>query len=321
MWPADPMLREAVADVDVVCVAFASEGHLGEVLAAAPATGRGRVIVVDHGDDRSARIAIAYGAIVVRDPANPGFGAGQNRGLALGESEYVLLLNPDLVLDPGAIRAGLAHLALHPEVAAVQGVVRSTATGLPERSQGLEVGPVHLWGRALRLRHLLAVPTVRRAARRSSLLADHVERVPAGPTVVESLAATALLVRRQALLSVGGFDPGYFLYGEDLDLCRRLRAAGWQLVALPDPWGTHVNGASSATVARREIVWWEGTLRFAARWWSGPRFALGWAAALVQATALAAGEPRMARQIVRRLLVAPIRARREGRPDPIVELR
>ena len=68
-----------------------------------------------------------------------------------------------------------------------------------------------------------------------------------------------------------GFDERYFLYGEDLDLCRRLRDAGWRLVATPETWAVHQSGASATTTWDRELSWWEGTLLFAHTHWHGAR--------------------------------------------------
>ena len=78
----------------------------------------------------------------------------------------------------------------------------------------------------------------------------------------------AVLARRDALDALGGFDAEhYFLYGEDMDLCLRLRRAGWKLVALPDRWAAHISGASSASTRTREVEWWRGTMAYARRWW------------------------------------------------------
>ena len=172
----------------------------------------------------------AAGARVVCDPANPGFGAGQNRGVAATSAPFVLLLNPDAQADGAGVESGVQWLRSDPRIGAVQGVITNRTTGLPERSQGRELGPVHLLGRALGLRRLLRFAPVRAVSHRIGLFADHVERVPVVPVPVESLAATALLVRREAFTAVGGFDESYFLYGEDLDLCHRMRADSWTLL-------------------------------------------------------------------------------------------
>lgn len=297
--------------VDVVCVAYGDVEGLAASLRSALSTEIASITVVDHGAPGAAAAAAEVGAICLEDRDNPGFGAGQNRGVAAGASEVLLLLNPDCVLEPGFMAAGLRRLDEDARTAMVQGVITNSLTRSPERSQGVELGPLHLWGRALGARRLLRLRCVRALVRRSGVLSDHVQRVPSEAIEVESLAATAVLVRREAFESVGGFDEGYFLYGEDLDLCRRLRHAGWRLVSLPVPGGQHVGGGSAEGWMAREITWWEGTMRFAAVWWSQPAFALGIGAAAVRSASLALRSPRDASQVARRVLVQPMRWRRE----------
>ncbi|MFA5883695.1 MAG: glycosyltransferase [Acidimicrobiia bacterium] len=296
---------------DVVIVAYANRDEIADcVTRAQRLPGVGDVIVVDHGSDGAADVAEAVGARVLRDPSNPGFGSGQNHGVTLTSAPYVLLLNPDAVPDDEGIAAGLAVLEECDDVAAVQGVITNRATGVPERSRGRELGPVHLLGRAVGARRLLGVAPVRAMARRVGVLADHVDRVPDAPESVESLAATALLVRRAAFDAIGGFDESYFLYGEDLDLCRRFRAGGWTLLALPDRFAWHEGGASAATVTERELTWWRGTMRFSALWWSNAAWAGALVASLLEWCSLSAREPRVARRAWGALLAAPVRDRR-----------
>lgn len=300
-------------DVDSVLVAYRSEDVIGGALDAARWLG-GRMVVVDHGDGASARRAAAAGAVTVHDPANPGFGAGVNRGVARTASPYVLICNPDAEVVAEAVEAGVELLRTRPDVAAVQGVIVNRSSGLPERSQGVEVGPVHLLGRAVGARRLLSDGFVRRLARRSAVLRDHAQRVPERPEDVESLAATAVLVRRSAFDAVGGFDESFFLYGEDLDLCRRLRRAGWRLVALPDVWAEHLSGASAESEVARELDWWRGTMSFAARWWRGGAWSLAVAAAAVRWARLAARHPRRARGAFAALVAEPLRERLSLQP-------
>jgi N-acetylglucosaminyl-diphospho-decaprenol L-rhamnosyltransferase len=311
------------AAVDVVVVAYRNhdtiDGCLATARAVAAGTG-GQVVVIDHGDGRDAARGVAVGATTATDATNPGFGAGQNRGVALTRSDTVLLLNPDAEVDPRAVAAGAQLLHARPDVAAVQGAVVSSPTGGPERSQGRELGPVHLMGRALGLRVLLSCAGVRAVARRLPAVADHVDRRPATVTEVDSLAATALLLRRAAFSAVGGFDESYFLYGEDLDLARRLRAAGWRLLAVPDTWAVHRGGASAAGAWEREVQWWAGTMAFCARWWAPGAWTAALAAALVRWARLAAARPPRAALAWRLMVVAPWRRRGRGpsvcRPEP-----
>lgn len=295
--------------VDTVLVAYNSEDVIEQALARAGELG-GRVVVVDHGDGASAVIAATRGAIAIHDPSNPGFGAGQNRGIPFTDSEFVLLCNPDAEIVPAAVLAGVELLRNRPLVAAVQGVILNSTTGQPERSAGVEVGPVHLLGRALGAKALLGVPAVAAVARRSSLLRDHAERVPTGPVEVESLAATAVLIRRSALDGVGGFDESYFLYGEDLDLCHRLRAMGWGLLAVPEVWASHASGGSAHSSWHREANWWRGTLQFGAGRWSAAGWSIALLAAAIRWVRLALRHPVHAPATFAALVRDPLRRRR-----------
>jgi GT2 family glycosyltransferase len=195
----------------------------------------------------------------------------------------------------------------------VQGVIASRTTGAPERSQGRELGPLHLLGRALSARRLLAHASVRAVARHVGIIADHVDRVPARPQYVESLAATCVLVRRDAFDEIAGFDESYFLYGEDLDLCRRLRERGWGLLTLPERFAVHDGGASSSTSTERELSWWRGTMRFSALWWSNAAWTLALVAAGIQCARLCLRDPGVTRRAWRALMAEPVRDRRARR--------
>lgn len=312
-----------MTDLDVQVVAYGPVDQLRGCLAEAGALGPSTIIVVDHlgnvPDDVAAGVPGTQ-VVVRHDAANPGFGAGHNRALREAASPYVLVLNPDARVDPDGIAAGLELLAARPEVGAVQGAIVNNETGREERSQGRELGPVHLFGRALRLRQLLGLGPVRRLASRTSTLRDHVDRVPQEAIEVESLAATALLVRRDAMAEVGGFDESYFLYGEDLDLCRRLRRAGWVLIALPDQFATHVSGGSSPNSWQRELQWWQGTLQFAAKWWSTRAFLAAMVAGLGSVVTLSLRRPSSSGRAMQAMLVRPVRQRwrRDGGGSPAI---
>ena len=303
--------------VDTVLVAYKSDDVMERALTLAARLG-GRSVVVDHGDGASVRIAARMGAVAIHDPANPGFGTGQNRGVSFTESEFVLLCNPDAQIVPEAVLRGVQVLRDRPDVAAVQGVIVNRVSGRPERSAGVEMGPVHLVGRAVGAKALLGVRAVAAVARRSSLLKDHADREPDRPVEVETLAATAVLVRRSAYDMVGGFDESYFLYGEDLDLCHRLRAAGWKLLTLPGVCATHTSGGSATSTWSREANWWAGTLQFGASRWSGPAWAAAVVAAGIQATRLTVRHPGRARHAWSAMVVTPLRRRAVGHRRPAV---
>jgi N-acetylglucosaminyl-diphospho-decaprenol L-rhamnosyltransferase len=285
---------------DVVVVAYRSEGEIARCVSALTRErGVASVTVIDNGDGRSAAIAESLGAIAIHVPANPGFGAAVNRGATGGDAEAILVLNPDAILQPGIVATALSRLEHDPMLGAVQGAIVNVTTAQPERSAGRELGLVHLIGRALGLRALLRFGAVQLLARRSSILRDHVDRRPDAPHTVETLAATAIVLRRSAFEEINGFDEGYFLYGEDLDLCRRLRDAGWRLQSSPETWATHRSGGSAATAWDRELTWWEGTLRFARVHWSRRRVAVAMAIGILEAALLIGRAPARTGEVLR----------------------
>lgn len=297
--------------IDAVVVAYRSEDHIEECIEALQRIeGLASLVVVDNGDGESARRAAAVGARTLHDPSNPGFGMGHNRGVACGAAEYLFLVNPDALVVPDPVREGVALLKSRPDAAAVQGVIVNAATGSPERSQGRELRPVHLLGRAFALRSLLRFRPVRFLTGLAPAVSDHVDRAPTSVSETEWLAATAVLMRRAAFEQVGGFSDDYFLYGEDADLCHRLRASGWRLLAHPAQWAIHQGGASAATSVDREITWWNGTMTFAARWWSPSAWSVALLASLLVGARLMIRSPSDAGRVASFMIADPWRKRR-----------
>lgn len=323
--PSDAPTR-AVDDVSlaVVVVAYGNAATIARTVTDARSiAGCRTVVVVDNGTDGSAAAARSAGAVVVDRVDNPGFGTSQNVGVALTDDPFVLLLNPDATVDGVAVGSGLALLSEQQDVAAVQGVVLSRRDGRPERSMGVDVGWKHLLGRALGLGSLARTSVGGQVARWTGL-GDSIDRRPVAAGDVETLAATAVLVRRAAFDDVGGFDESYFLYGEDLDLCRRLRARGWRLVGLPQSWATHEDGSTADDPCSRELNWWRGTLSYAARWWNGPQFAAAMVAASMRWIRFVIRRPTVASRATRALFAGPLADRlrerhRSGlRPRPVL---
>ncbi len=96
-----------------------------------------------------------------------------------------------------------------------------------------------------------------------------------GPTQVDWVSGACMAIRRDAFFSVGGFDPGYFMYVEDLDLCWRLRQAGWRVLHLPDAVVTHVGGLSTKKRPITMLAWHHrSSWRFLVKRTHGPEQAL-----------------------------------------------
>ena len=198
--------------------------------AAAPATWEAIVIDNASQDDSAAMVAERFPDVtLIRNAANAGFGRANNQGIALARGRYVLFLNSDTVTPPAALARLVGFMDAHPEAGAC-GPRLLLPDGHPQPyAFGGDPRPAYL---------------IRRGWRR--LVRDRaLHDWAAGETqAVDWVSGACLLVRREALQQVGGFDEAFFMYFEDNDLCLRLRKAGWQVVYCPQVSITHVGGQS-----------------------------------------------------------------------------
>jgi GT2 family glycosyltransferase len=211
------------------------------------------VIVDNASSDGSDGIAERFGAPVrvIRNRQNFGFGQGVNQGLAATVAPIVLIMNPDCRLAAGALTTLEAELLSYttcaivgPRILDPDGTEQGSARGDPDMWTGL-------FGRTSMLRRLMPRLSV---SRRNVVLADDREESETS-TVVEWISGACMLARRDALAAARGFDPRYFMYWEDADLCRRLRRLGYQIRYVPRATAVHRVGQSSRTVAAASIRW------------------------------------------------------------------
>jgi hypothetical protein len=214
------------------------------------------VVVVDNasGDGSAAAARGAFPeAHMVVNPVNVGFARACNQGIHASAAPYVLLLNSDAELLPGALPALVQVLEARPRVGIV-GPRTVSGDGTIQVSFGPDLRPLSEW----RQRRLVrGVRRRRRAAlRRADALAEK-EREP------DWVSASCLLARREALEAVEGFDEGFFLYEEDVDLCVRVRQAGWQVLFTPAAQVLHHMGRSmSSAPARARLEYHRSHLRY-----------------------------------------------------------
>ena len=169
--------------------------------------------------------------------ANPGYGAAANQAIAQCRADYVLLLNSDTLLEPGVVTALHRYLDQHPQVAIV-GPRLQNPDGTLQASCYPEPSPFNLFLEESLVGRLAAYLP---GARDRYLRTWRHDAVRAVPWVL----GAALAMRRDALQAVGGFDPAFYMYFEETDLCRRLWAAGWQVYFAPVGVVVHVGGAST----------------------------------------------------------------------------
>lgn len=202
-------------------------GQLGRSVAVRG--GAAEVVVVDNcspADRAARRLARTPGVSVVQNAANEGFARAVNRGTRAGRGDWILLLNPDVTVPPGFLDKVLAAAQAWPTADPRVGVVGfrlRNRDGTPQAS----AGPFPTLGRTLAG---LAAPRARRKCR-------HLES--ADRTPVEWVTGGCVLIRRDCFDAVSGLDEQFFLYYEDVDLCRRAQAAGWGVWYDPAVTVTH----------------------------------------------------------------------------------
>jgi len=251
------------------------------------------VIVVDNDsrlDNSVEAVREAFPQVLVLANAeNVGFAAGNNIGLARARGRYVLFLNPDTIVHRGALDFLVGWMDAHPRVGAggprllnEDGSLQPSCRAFPSIGAGFfrntplgRLWPGNPWTRAYLMQ---------------GFAHDREE-------AVDWLSGSALLLRREAiddLMRRDGFlwDAGFFMYCEDVDVCFRLKQAGWRRVYVPGATITHRIGASSdwaqgASIRRFHASMLRFTLKHYARGWAlplAPLAAVGIAARAVGAT-------------------------------------
>lgn len=223
------------------------------------------VIVVDNNSyDDSIELLIArfphpqHPVNLIVNESNVGFAAACNIGARTAAGKYLLFLNPDCRLDPGALKTMLAVLENNHEVGMLGGLlVDPDGT---EQGGGRRAVPTP-WRSFVR-----AFGLARFAKRWPTLFFDfhlHKQPLPEHPIEVEAISGACMLIRAESLAEVGPWDEGYFLHCEDLDWCMRFRRAGWKILFVPNARIVHHQGTCSRS--RPFFVEWhkhKGMIRF-----------------------------------------------------------
>jgi GT2 family glycosyltransferase len=239
-WNIAPLLRRCLASI------IAAPG----VTLAEDATSlRTEIIIVDNAssDDSRDLLAREFPAVrVIANAANVGFTQANNQALALARGDSVLFLNPDTEIIGDALRSMVGYLQAHPDVGALgpqlrygDGQIQSSRRRFPTLATAfLESTLLHQWwpeNPVARRYHMADRP-------------DDQEQD------VDWVVGACIMARRAVVEQIGGFDERFFMYSEEMDWCRRVKAAGWRIVYLPAAQVIHYEGKSSEqAVAARHI--------------------------------------------------------------------
>ncbi|MDT4907851.1 MAG: N-acetylglucosaminyl-diphospho-decaprenol L-rhamnosyltransferase [Pseudonocardiales bacterium] len=279
-------------DVAVVAVTFSPGESLTDFLdTLAKATNLDvDVVLADNGstDGSVQEMAKRPEVRLVETGGNVGYGRAANAGVRETTAEFVVVANPDIEWEPGSLDQLLAAARRWPQGASFgplihtpEGEIYPSARSLPSLGRGIGHAlfgwwwPSNPWTAAYRVE----------------------KRAPVERTA-GWLSGSCLLLRRDAFDEVGGFDPGYFMYFEDLDLGDRLGAAGWHNVYVPSAVVCHTGGhATSRDPARMAAEHHRSAWRYLSRRYAGWRWLplrLALHAGLGLRSALASRVPRVA---------------------------
>lgn len=229
------------APLRVVVVTWASAEVLPTFLAslAGATTLPYDVVVADNASPTGAP-TVPSGVRLLETGGNLGYGKAANLGASGSAGDWLVVANPDVEFSPGSLDELLAAATrwpragcLGPAITTVDGKLYPSARAFPSLGRGLGHAlcgpwwPTNPWTRSYRAE--VGSPT---------------------ESVTGWLSGSMMLLRREAFEQVGGFDPKYFMYCEDMDLCRRLAEVGWQNVYVPTAVIKHVGGHATANVAR-----------------------------------------------------------------------
>jgi N-acetylglucosaminyl-diphospho-decaprenol L-rhamnosyltransferase len=230
----------AARPITAVIVTYQSAKTIARAVAAARRCGEAGLldtIVVDNGSTDATQDILereAQWARVLLSGHNNGFGRGCNIGFAHVTSPYTIFINPDAVLEPDALQTMLQFMEHHPQVGIVGPAIIEGEHGVEGELQGTGEAPTP----ATVLRSALPWP------RRRVLM--HPIVPGSEPRRTGWVCGAVLMVRTELMRQLHGFDPRFFLYWEETDLCRRAADAGFETWALGRAVAHHVGGASSS---------------------------------------------------------------------------
>ena len=252
---AQSLIRPAYGfTVSLIVVSFNTRELLRECLtslraecARLPQGMTAEIFVVDNAsrDDSADMVAAEFadgGAPVrlMRSHVNLGFGVACNRAMEAAAGRYIALVNSDAFLHAGALARAVARMDA--DAAAGIGGARLV------HSDGSWQPAARMFPSILRDAFLHAGLATRFPRSRVFAAAERTWADPAEPAEVDWVTGAFMILRREALARAGLFDPAFFLYSEEVDLCRRVKDAGFRVHYWPDIVVTHLHGQSSRQV-------------------------------------------------------------------------
>jgi GT2 family glycosyltransferase len=243
--------KPAIPDISVIVVSFNTREVLRTCLTRLMEDAAGlkaEVIVVDNAskDGSADMVAGSFPQFqLVRSDTNLGFAAANNVGFLRATGRYLVLLNPDAFLEKGALARAVARMDAEPRTGLAGGRLVDRHGALQPSGRLFP----SLFNELLVLSGLAArFPGSRLCGRFDRTWAD-----PSKDARVDWVPGAFNIIRREAIEKVGNFDERFFLYYEEVDLCRRISEAGYEIWYWPEILVTHLGGESSKTVKSEDF--------------------------------------------------------------------
>ncbi len=177
---------------------------------------------------------------LIENDENVGFTRANNQAIVQCQSDYILLLNPDTVIQDGALDKMIRYMEKHPDVG-VSGCRLLNEDGSLQLACRRSIpSPGVAFFRLSGLSRLF--PNSKRMAKYNLTYLD-----PDQPHEVDAVSGAFLLIRKQVVDEIGGLDENFWIYGEDMDWCIRAKRAGWKVMYYPDASVLHYKGIGSST--------------------------------------------------------------------------
>ncbi len=255
------LLQKSKARLSVAIISRNICEVLRDCISRIPAAAGGlehEIIVVDN-DSSDGNVEMVRDAFpdvrLIANTQNLGFPKAVNQGIRESSSEYIAILNADILAPSESLEQLVKHLDANPEVAAA-GPQLTGRDGRLQYSGGYAPSPGAVLRQLTGFNALMG-----NRARGVGVRAWSPKRVMS----VDWLCGACLIVRRQAIEAVGGFDESHFMYGEDVEYGLRLRRNGWKLHLVPWVRVIHYGGLSGAGISETKLLWLGAIFRIAAK--------------------------------------------------------
>lgn len=184
---------------------------------------------------------------IIENKENLGFGKANNQGLKIAKGDYLMFLNTDVIVLDGAINKLVDYLDGHADVMMVGPMLLNRDMTFQHACRRMLPNPVNSFF------HLFGLTKIFK----NNKFVNEYKQYAADPEVTgptEALSGAAMMFRRRVFVEIGGFDESFFMYGEDLDFCKRVLDKNWKTVYVSEARIIHFGGQSSGKRKVKSLI-------------------------------------------------------------------